>query len=248
LRRFDSIAVVSDAVAEVLRRSGVSSSRVSAVRNGVEIRRFHGATPALRDQLRCGGNRLVGFVGRLVPDKGGALLLRAAQKLLAVYADVTFILVGEGPSRSEWEAMARYLGIGDRVLFTGARVDMPGVYASLDIVVLPSLVEAMPMCVLEAMAAGRPVIATRVGAVPKMIDPDVTGLLLDPGDVSGLVAAISRLLEDRELARRLGKNGHAYVAHHFSDEAMAMSYIEIYEHALARYGLGQRQGLWQLGT
>jgi glycosyltransferase involved in cell wall biosynthesis len=110
---------------------------------------------------------------------------------------------------------------------------MPGVYASFDVVVLPSLVESVPMCLLEAMAASKPVIATRVGAVPKIIIPEETGLLLQPGDVEGLAAAISRLLTDAALARRLGENGCEHVRQHFSATSMAKAYLQTYAGVLA---------------
>jgi len=113
------------------------------------------------------------------------------------------------------------------------REDMPGVYASLDMLVLPSLIESMPMCLLEAMAAGKPVIATRVGAVSQLIRSEQFGLLLEPGDVGGLALAILRLLGDPQLACRLGKNGRARVAEHFSAEAMARNYIRQYQQVLA---------------
>jgi glycosyltransferase involved in cell wall biosynthesis len=140
-----------------------------------------------------------------------------------------FVLVGEGQSRTEWEALANRLGISQQVVFTGARTDLPGVYASLDMLVLPSLVESLPMCLLEAMAAGKPVISTSVGGIPKLVTTEETGLLVEPNDVSGLVAAIVRLLENRELAERLGQNGRLHCARHFSAESMARSYIRQYE-------------------
>ena len=90
------------------------------------------------------------------------------------------------------------------------------------------------MCLLEAMASGKPVIATRVGAVPKLVNSEVTGLLLEPGDVDGLAEAILRLLSDPNLASRLGENGRAHVARHYSAEAMARSYIPKYERVLRR--------------
>jgi glycosyltransferase involved in cell wall biosynthesis len=98
---------------------------------------------------------------------------------------------------------------------------------------LPSLIEAMPMCLLEAMAAGKPVIATRVGAVPKLILSEQTGLLLEPGDVNALVEAILRLLGDPQIASQLGESGRTHALKHFSAEAMARSYIEQFEQVLA---------------
>lgn len=245
LRGFDRVATASPIVAGILSRWGVD---VTPLSNGVDIERFRGATPTLGRELARGGRRLVGFVGRLVPRKGGALLLSAAEKVLAACPDTTFVVVGEGPSRDEWEALATRLGIARNVVFTGAREDMPGVYASLDILVLPSFEECMPMCLLEGMAAGAPVVATRVGAVPELIIPGWTGLLVEPGDVHALSGAILRLLCDPDQARRVGENGQAHVAQHFSAEGTARSYVALYEQALAKRG-GRKQRLsaqhWQ---
>jgi glycosyltransferase involved in cell wall biosynthesis len=234
LRRFDKVIVVSDSVKDILLRWGVAPDKVSQIFNGADLELFNGATPTLRNEIGAVGYSLVGFVGRMVRDKGGALLLRAAQQVLALRPKTKFVMVGEGPSRKEWERLATQLGIGEHVIFTAARDDMPEVYASLDIVVLPSLLEAMPMSLLEAMAGSKPVVATRVGAVPKLVIDEETGLLLDPGDVDGLVTAILRLLEDPNLRTRLGKNGREHAAQHFSAGAMARSYIEQYEQLLAK--------------
>ncbi len=236
LRAFDKVIVVSDAVADILRRSGMAAKKVAMIPNGVDLDRFRSAVPKLRNEIGLAHNPVVGFVGRLVPDKGGALLVRAAQHVLTIHPNTTFVLVGEGPAHQEWKALAAELGIDKQVIFVGARDDMPEVYASFDMVVLPSLIEALPMCLLEAMAAGKPVIATRVGAVPGLVVDAQTGLLLEPGDVSALAQAILRLLENPDMACQLGENGRAHVARHFSAEVMAKSYIEMYEHVLVSCG------------
>lgn len=246
LRRFDKVVVVSDVVSDILRRWGVAPGKVSTIFNGVDIERFNGAMPTLQNEIAPQGHLLVGFVGRLVADKGGEFLVRAAQQVLSVHSKTTFVFVGEGPSRKGWEALAAQLGIGHHVVFVGEREDMPGVYASLDMVVLPSLIESMPMCLLEAMAAGKPVIATRVGAVPKLIIPEQTGLLVDPADVNGLAATILRLLADPELACRLGENGRSNAAQHFSARAMAESYISVYEQVVTSRRSGtHKQAAWE---
>jgi glycosyltransferase involved in cell wall biosynthesis len=246
LRRFDEVIVVSDAVEGKLRRSGVAPNKISTIFNGVDLKHFHGAEATLRDEIAPKGHGLIGFVGRLVQDKGGATLLRAAKRVLSVQPKTKFVFVGEGPARLEWEAIATQLGITEQVCFAGLRDDMPGIYASLDVVVLPSFLEALPMCLLEAMAAGKPVIATRVGAVPKLIQSEETGLLLEPADESGLAAAILRLLRDPDLARRLGENGRAHVALHFSASAMARSYMGHYQQLLAcRQSTVQDRSTWE---
>ena len=225
--------VVSEVVLNTLLRCGVAPDRISTIFNGVDTERFSAAKPTLRNEMVPKDHSLVGFIGRLVPDKGGEVLLRAAPRVLAVHPKTTFVLVGEGPSRKQWETLATELGIRAHVLFAGVRDDMPSVYASLDMVVLPSLIEAMPMCLLEAMAAGKPVIATRTGAIPQLIISEQNGLLVDPADGNGLGAAISRLLGDPELAWRLGESGRTLVRRKFSAQAMAKHYLAQYRQVLA---------------
>jgi len=230
LRSFHRVAAVSDSVAAIVVESGVAAEKLSVIPNGVDMERFASARAALEP---ASATRIVGFVGRLVEAKGGGILLRAARTVLAAYPDALFVLAGHGPLRTEWEAVAERAGISKRVLFLGVRSDMPGVYASLDMLALPSWEEASPMCVLEAMAAGKPVVATRVGAVPNLVLPGVTGFLVKPGDVPALSGAILKLLRDPALARRFGENGRLHVSRHFSAAAMAARYIELYEAALA---------------
>lgn len=239
LRTFDRVVVVSEQVRDRLLHSGVSRKRVCTIPNGVDVERLRLACPTLRSELHLSG-RLIGFVGRFVPDKGGEILLRAAEQVLRDTLGVTFVFIGDGPCRESWEELATELGIRQSVIFTGARKDMPAVYASMDIVVLPSLVEAMPMCLLEAMAAGKPVIATNVGTIPAMVLPEQTGLLVDPGDAGQLANSIIRLLSDYELSEHLGKAARTAVVQRFSAEAMARKYIGVYEQALAKRGRTQK--------
>lgn len=232
LRTFDRVVVVSDTVGAILRYSGISDRKLRTIANGVEVERFQYAQPSLKSSSST--LSVVGFVGRLVPGKGADVLLRAAPRVLNRYPNSRFVLVGDGPARQELESLASQLGVTDRVLFAGVREDMPQVYRSFDLLVLPSFCEAMPMCVLEAMAAGKPVIATRVGAVPRLIEEDKTGMLIELGDVAGLSAAILNLLEAPERAQRLGKNGQLRAAEHFSADAMACEYAQLYSEVSKR--------------
>jgi len=240
LRAFDSVVAVSEPVEALLRRWGVPANRMRRLANGVEVERFRNVRPALRSELGFGSERLVGFVGRLAPGKGGEILLQAARRICLGRPDARFLFVGDGPLRAEWEALAAHLGLAARTVFTGARSDMPEVYASLDVLVLPSFNEAAPMCLLEGMAAGRPVIATRVGAVDRIVIPEKTGLLVEPGDVVGLEWAIRRILEEPATADQLARNGHAHVAREFSADALAMHYAEVYQQALNRHTCRRR--------
>jgi glycosyltransferase involved in cell wall biosynthesis len=228
LRTFDRVVVLSETVAGILRRSGLAERKLQTIANGVDVERFRDAQPSLNNGSGATHESVVGFVGRLVPGKGADVLLRAASRVFSRRPNCRIVLVGDGPCRPELESLAAQLGIADRVLFTGVRDDMPQVYASIDLLVLPSLCEAMPMCVLEAMAAGKPVIATRVGAVPELIDQGQTGVLIEPGDVAGLSAAVVKLLEDSERARQLGEKGRTRTIEHFSADYMARRYLQLY--------------------
>lgn len=233
LRSFDEVATASHTVSDVLRRWGV---RVTLIENGVDTEQFQNAEPALREELAGTGGKVVGFVGRMVAAKGGAVLLEAAKGVCAVEPDTRFVFVGEGPSRAEWQALAERLGLAENTIFTGVRRDMPGIYASFDMMVLPSYEENMPMCLLEAMAAGAPVIATKVGAIPELIVPGATGEVVEPGDASGLAKAILNLIRDPEQARRLGANGQARATERFSASAKARQYAALFGRALAAAG------------
>lgn len=232
LRKFDAVAAASEPVAEILKQSGIRG--VQVVSNGVDTVFFNYAKPTIRQMIPSGCEQVVGFVGRMVPEKGGTYFLRCAKKVLDVRPQTAFVFVGEGPSRPEWEALGAELGISGNVVFTGVREDMPGVYASLDVLVLPSLTEATPMCLLEALAGARPVIAANVGSVPKVVIPGVTGLLVEPADAEGLADAILRLLADPVFARDMAERGRAHVARYFSADASATVYAALYAQAITR--------------
>ena len=228
LRRFPRVAAVSDDMSRQLRGYGVPSAALSIIANGVDLDRFRDAPPTLRAELSPPGP-LLGAVGRLSAEKGLDGLLRAAAALAAHFPELRLALVGDGPLRGELEQLASKLGIADRVTFTGRREDMPGVYASLDALLLPSLDEGLPMVVLEAMAAGRPVIASRVGAIDHVIRDGENGVLAPPGDVEALRAAIERLLAEPALGARLGAAARATIEKQFSAAHMAAAYLQLYD-------------------
>jgi glycosyltransferase involved in cell wall biosynthesis len=142
-------------------------------------------------------------VARLEAGKGLDVLLRAAAHL----PEATFAIAGDGPERVVLEALARALGVDERVRFLGFRNDVEALLAGCDVFVLPSLDEGFPLSVLEAMAACRPVVASDVGGVPEAITHDETGLLVPPGNPDALAAALARLLDDAPTRRRLAISG-----------------------------------------
>ncbi len=230
LRAFAKVAVISTEVQAKLLRAGLKPERVSLIANGVDLRRFESAR-SRRDHSR---GPVIGFVGRLVKEKGGEALIEAAKKVTSVRPEVKIVFAGDGPCRREWEEAVHQAGLADKVTFLGVCSDMPAVYASFDVVVLPSLIEAMPMCLLEAMASRKPVVATRVGSIPQVIEHGDSGLLVDPGDAEGLGAALLEVLGDSELSERLAENGSKRAKARYTDDAMAISYLRLYEAAAGR--------------
>jgi len=228
LRWFDHVCVVSSHVEAALRRFKVAHEKITVVDNGIDVGRFSEGRPVLREELGLGNNRLVGFVGRLAQEKGLEHLLHAAAGILSVSPETKFILVGEGPRRSKLEKLIRHLGIEKDVIFLGRRSDLADIYVSFDVLVLPSLREGRPLTVVEAMAAKRPVVATRVGAILKIVRDQQTGLVVEAGDTTGLQSAISLLLDRPDLRRTFGQRGHEVVRTLFSSDTMAETYLGIY--------------------
>jgi glycosyltransferase involved in cell wall biosynthesis len=228
LRHFSRVVIISEHVAERLRRAGVSPNKILNIPNGVNTRNFRDRSPA--KGLRTGNSRevVIGYVGRLVPEKGCSVLLQAAAQVVGEFPEARLIFVGEGPERSFLEAESKSWGLERNVIFAGRREDMPEVYAAFDICVLPSFAEAMPMTILEAMASGNAIIATYVGEIPNMVTHDETGILVQPHQISELRDAILRLLRDENLRRSMGQRGAARIQEKFSLERMAHSYMEIY--------------------
>jgi glycosyltransferase involved in cell wall biosynthesis len=207
--------------------------KVSTIHNGTDFSLCAGASPTLRMELGIGERILIGSVGRLEEQKGFEYFIQSAREVLAELPQALFVIIGEGSLRSELEGLTRQLGLENNLLLLGKRDDMPGVYASLDLFVLASIDEGMPMTILEALAVHKPVVATAVGAVEKLIIPEQTGLLVQPRDVPALRDAILRCLKNKAMAHKLATNGQEHVLRSFSADGMARSYFELYEQVLA---------------
>lgn len=170
-------------------------------------------------------------VARLSAQKHIGALVRALASP-AGPKGALLMLCGDGEERIELEAEARRLGLAKRVRFLGSRSDVPEVLGASDVFVLSSLYEGHPLSVMEAMAAGRPVVATAVGGVPEIVRPGETGLLVPPGDVEALAAAMARLARDREERERLGRQGAQVAAKCFDVSTMAQAYDRLYQELL----------------
>jgi glycosyltransferase involved in cell wall biosynthesis len=225
------LPVSHDLARRLRQRLHIPLRKIQVIHNGIALTPFERpADAALRASLSHeSGRPIVLAVARLDKQKGHTFLLEAA----AMVPEAQFVLVGDGPERGALEAQVATLGLRDRVQFLGYRSDIPELLAACDLFVLPSLYEGLPLSILEAMAAGKPVIATAIGGTDEVIVPDCSGVLVPPADAPVLAAAIKTLLADPSLARRLALAGQARVAAMFSAAQMVRQVTQVYDEILA---------------
>lgn len=225
----DRVVANSEAGASRLRLEGVEERRIAVVRNGLDLAPF-----AIRASPR--GRHRVVTVARFRPEKAHEVLLAAISRLRGDWPDVEVWLAGDGPREPALRALAHELKIADAVRFLGHRDDVPELLAQCDVFVLPSRIEAAPNAVLEAMASGLPVIASRVGGVPEAITHGVNGILVHPDDPDALAGALGSLFADPSSAERIGRAGRSHVESNYSFDRMVSSFEQLYLAELARHG------------
>jgi glycosyltransferase involved in cell wall biosynthesis len=232
-RRARSVIAVSSPIrGRLLERDGVPPEKISFIPNAVisASGRKPGTTSTLPDERREGP--LVGVVARLQPEKGVANFLKAAARVSAACPAARFLVVGDGPLREELLRLADRLGLRERVRFLGHRADARELVGLLDVLVVPSLTEGTPLIVLEAMAAGVPLVASAVGGVTDQVRHGKEGLLIPPGDATALGDALLELLQDPDRAHRLGEAGRRRADSVFSHAAMVRKIEGVYHAAL----------------
>jgi glycosyltransferase involved in cell wall biosynthesis len=230
----NDVTGVSEAVTDFLRDAvRIPREKLSTVANGVDTERFERAAPLHRSTFGLtDGDIVVGCLARLEPEKGHSTLLDAFARVRASCRSVSLLLIGDGGERSLLMRQAEELGLNGSVRFLGARADVPELLSSCDIVALPSRREGLPMAILEAMAAGKPVVATAVGSVPSVVQDGHTGLLVRPNDVEALATALERLINDREQCRRLGNAARELIRAQYSFSETLAHYETLYGRAL----------------
>ncbi len=230
-RWVDRYVCVSQSVAYFsAAQAGLAPERLVVIHNGIDLQRYPAARPALLSDAGVPlGSRVVTFVGRLEPQKGLAWLLEAAAEWLARVPDCHLVVVGRGPNRPSLERLALQRGIAARVHWLGWRSDVPEILAASDLLVLPSRWEGMPNVVLQAMASQRPVLATDVEGVRELLGESADAQTVAYGDTPGLVDKLVRILSDRELAARLGRENRTRSERLFSIDRMVAAYEELWQ-------------------
>lgn len=238
LRAADRVVAVCGPFADKLSSWGVARERIMVRHNAVS--EIPDASPEavgrLRGTLGIGRGALVILaVGRLSPEKAHADLVRAVAALKGRPAvpDFRVVVAGDGPERERLQNLCRTLGVADVVILAGATNDIPLFYAMADVFVLPSHSEGSPNALLEAMIAGKPVVATAVGGVPEIVRDGQTGLLVAAHDTAAMAERLAELLADGERRKQLGESARSWVSSHHSREEYARSIVELYDGLLA---------------
>jgi glycosyltransferase involved in cell wall biosynthesis len=216
--RVDGVVAISRVIAELLAQAGVERGKIRHIPSGIDPARFISADA---HELLFKNPLVIGSAAVLEARKGHKILLEAAALLKADGVNLSYQLAGAGPLRHQLEQQAAHLGLQEEVQFLGFVSDISKFLAAIDIFVMPSLHEGLGVAVLEAMAAGKPVVASRVGGLAESVADGVTGILVPPANATALAQGIAKLVHDRSLAREMGLRGQERVARHFTLEQMA---------------------------
>jgi glycosyltransferase involved in cell wall biosynthesis len=237
LPRYEHVLCVSPDLHQQCLAAGVPAGRCMLLENGIDVDEFarrRSPAEAKRDAGHDPGRLLIGAVGRLSAEKGFDVLLRAVARLVREGLDVELVVLGEGQERSALGSLAAELGLHERVRLAGYVGDPRPLYEAMDVFALSSLREGLPNVLLEALSMEVPAVATRIAGVPRLLRDGDNGLLVEPGSVEGLAAALGRLLRDAGLRRRLAQAGRATVARDYSFAARMTKLADLYDSLLGR--------------
>lgn len=232
IRWMDAVVCVSEAQAAKVRRAGVRKERIAVIHNAVGAEAFAPAIPAYAHKLRelfpkppgC----IVGAAGRLSPEKGFADLVDAAAIACAQQPTLSFVIFGDGPLRADLTQRIEELQLGSRFILAGFRDDVGQFLPHLDLVVLPSHTEGLPVVLLEALAAGVPVVATSVGGIPEVVQPGINGSLVAAGSPVALAKKIVEMFDGTNDRGQLGLAGQVCVRQSFSFDVQIDKYQELF--------------------
>jgi glycosyltransferase involved in cell wall biosynthesis len=220
----------------------VGEDKIAKIYSGIQLDKFHPVKSEEKDRIRSKWSlqkeeAVVGIVSKLWEGKGHTVLIEAFKLLKEKIKDAKLVIVGEGYLYDELFRRVGNNGLRDSVLFTGFQMDVSEIIATFDVAVLPSFFEGMGRVILEAMAMEKPIVASRVGGIPDLIDQGINGLLVRPGDARELADALERVLSDNGLAKKLGKEGRKKIKDQFSADVMVRSIEKLYRELLARKGI-----------
>ncbi len=234
-RQVNCFIAASEAIRLMLVADGIADERTVTVHEGIDIDHILAAPPVNVHEafFLPHGAAVVGNVAALVPHKGQRYLIDAARLVVQQLPDTRFVILGEGELREHLEKQVREYHLEKHVLLPGFRTDVIGCIKSFDLFAMSSVTEGLGTSLLDAMASGRPIVATRAGGIPEIVDDEVTGLLVPPRDHHALADAIVRALKDPALRQRLGSAGFDRVRARFTVERMVAETAAVYKRLAA---------------
>lgn len=236
LLAMDRVVCVSESQARRVRRAGIAGRRVVVIRNAIDPEAAAPREPSARSELLAlfaeAPRLIVGAAGRLSPEKGYGVFVEAAAVIAREVPDAGFVQFGDGPLRDNLARRVEQLGLAGRFVFAGFRTDLARVLPSLDLFVLPSYTEGLPVVVLESFAAGVPVVATAVGGTPEVVSDGENGRLVPAGDPSELARRVIEMLADDSARQEMGRRGRALVLDEFTFARQAEDYRRFFESLL----------------
>jgi glycosyltransferase involved in cell wall biosynthesis len=240
-RLHDRVIAISEGIAQLKRAEGLPPQRLRVVRSVVDATPYQG--PPDMAWFRAAfdlspDSRTLAVVAQLIERKGHLVLLQALPLLLEEFTTLRVLFFGKGPLARPLHAAIRAHGMERRVQLAGFREDLPRILPCLDLLVHPAYREGLGVSLLQAAAAGVPIVACRAGGIPEAVRDGVNGILVPPGDAVALREAIARLLRDRVLARKMGQAGRDLVAREFSPDSMVDGNLAVYREVLAERGRG----------
>lgn len=230
LRYVDHVVAVSAGQQEKILSCGVPRDNISVIHNAINLEEIsHPPEQSLRQQLGLPDDALiVASAGRLSPEKNYGTMIDVARRVTALNNKVYFVIFGEGFLRPELEDRIESSGLTGHFLLPGFRTDLQSVLYDIDMFMLPSLTEGLPNVALEAFAVKKPIIATRVGGTPEVVQDRVSGFLTSPDNSSSMAESVLRLADDTALRGNMGLAGYCHVAEYFGFEAQTRKYEELY--------------------
>jgi L-malate glycosyltransferase len=235
-RQADCFIAASEAIRQILIADGIPPDRAVTVHEGIDVDQVaRAARVDVHEAFWLPHHApVVGNVAALVPHKGQRYLIEAAHLVVQQVPDARFIILGEGELRDPFERLVREYHLEKHVLLPGFRIDVAGCMKSFDLFVMSSVTEGLGTSLLDAMACARPVVASRAGGIPEIVEDGVTGLLVPPRDPAALSNAIVRALGDEGLRARMGNAGFARVSERFTVERMVAGTAHVYERVAGR--------------
>ncbi len=228
---YKRVVVISSGIKKVLKEEGVDPKKIVVIPSGIDFKEYQKKCVKdwfIKEFELSEDNLVIGMIAQFIPRKGHRLLINGIPRIIKKHPEVRFLFLGKGPLEPKIKRMVKDRGLSKFVRFGGFREDINKIIPCLYMVVHPAYMEGLGVSLLQASAAGIPIIATDVGGIPEVVLHNFNGYLISPNSVDDIVDKILYLIENRELAKKMGQNGRSLVKKKFSVDKMVSSYINLY--------------------